>query len=216
MYKYGISYYQVVEGVRVPWTGLDVRLLSPGDAWANGMVMSETGTSGYYECVVTEAADCGFYEIWDDSNNPAGEFSGKCCLIGQMDARGLQNACIYGNHIEDGAVSSGKIANGAILPQHMGGEVIGLSTIVHECQDQDDGKGDISEASPPAITDGFSTHVFENEYTVLPHIILTSKCNCELYVSDASLNGGELTVVVGIGYVHGGEAIFYDLLVIGR
>jgi hypothetical protein len=117
MFKYGISYYTVENGERKPESGLDVRLLRPGGNWQTGIPLIETGDTGYYECFIEDEKDCGFYEIWDNRNDTNGSFSGKYCTIGKLDARGLQNRCIYGNHIEDGAVTASKIAQHS-LPAH--------------------------------------------------------------------------------------------------
>lgn len=98
---------------------MDARLLRPGADWQSGLRLIETENSGYYECLIETEADCGFYEIWDNRGNPNGAVGGKTCTIGKLDARGLQNDCIYGNHILDGVVTGSKIANESIGTEHL-------------------------------------------------------------------------------------------------
>lgn len=42
MFKYGISYYIMEEGVHKPQSGVDIRLLRPGQSWAEGKHLIET------------------------------------------------------------------------------------------------------------------------------------------------------------------------------
>ena len=115
MYKYGISYYYMDGSIRKPRSGVDVRLLRPGQSWAEGIKLIEvTGGSGYYEISIESEAGCGYYELWDDLGSPFGQFSGKTCIIGRLDTRGLQNNSVNASHITDGSVTSSKIANGAL------------------------------------------------------------------------------------------------------
>jgi len=88
MYRYGISYYTAEEDGRKPQSGLDVRLLRPGADWQTGIPLIETGKSGYYECLIKEEKDCGFYEIWDNRNDPNGIFSDMFLAyrLGEFDA----------------------------------------------------------------------------------------------------------------------------------
>lgn len=90
MYKYGIAYYQSQGSTRVPVTGLAVKLVRPGANWASGLVMTETAP-GYYEKTVYSEADCGFYEIWDDTIYPQGAHSGKHGILGKLDLAGLKD-----------------------------------------------------------------------------------------------------------------------------
>lgn len=108
----------------------------------------ETGKSGYYECLIKEEKDCGFYEIWDNRNDPNGIFSDKYCTIGKLDARGLQDRCIYSNHIEDGAVTATKIAKESISAIHLDNSTFKLSKLQHEIQNEYRGTGDKTQQSP--------------------------------------------------------------------
>ena len=154
MYKYGISYYYMDGIIRKPRTGVDVRILRPGQSWAEGQRLIEvTEGSGYYEIGIEDEADCGFYELWDNLGNPFGQFSGKTCIIGKIDARGLQNNSIYANHILDGAVTGPKIANGSLSKTHMAPEILNLSKLEHEIQDQTKGVGGTSQDSPANLRD---------------------------------------------------------------
>lgn len=91
MYKYGIAYYQSQGQIRVPVTGLSVRLVRPLASWASGITMHETAP-GYYEATVLTEAQCGFYEIWDNSSYPDGAPSGKHAILGKLDLSGIQGA----------------------------------------------------------------------------------------------------------------------------
>ncbi|MBW6514415.1 MAG: hypothetical protein K0B87_06630 [Candidatus Syntrophosphaera sp.] len=218
MYKFAIGYYTMEGTIRKPRTGVDVRLLRPGQTWAEGKRLIETvPDSGYYEIGIQNEADCGFYEIWDNLGNPLGQFSGKTCMIGKMDARGIQNNSIYANHILDGAVTSNKIANGAISKSHLAVEILTLSKLQHEIQDQTKGVGDNSQSTPAVMTeDKIITHVLDKEYQELPQIIFTNMCDAFLYVADAKLDGNIVTVTLGISQVYTATEPFYTLLALAK
>lgn len=217
MYRYGISYYTAEEDGRKPQSGLDVRLLRPGADWQTGIPLIETGKSGYYECLIKEENDCGFYEIWDNRNDPNGSFSGKYCTIGKLDARGLQDRCIYSNHIEDGAVTESKIGVGAINLSHLSNVQFGADKLVYEQHNQDNGIGDMSLASPAVLgTDKYISHIFGKEYKEEPLVIFTNKCGCFMYVYSVSLTAGELTVNLAAGSIDDATDFIYDLVVISK
>jgi hypothetical protein len=217
MFKYGISYYTVENGERKPESGVDVRLLRPGADWQTGIPLIETGDTGYYECFIEDEKDCGFYEIWDNRNDPIGSFSGKYCTIGKLDARGLQNDCIYGNHILDGVVTGSKIANESIGTEHLQNGLLSLSKLQYETQDQDKGVGDNSQASPAKLSDDkVITHVLDKEYQELPHIILTNQCDAFLYIADAKIEGNLVTIMIGISQVYTATDPFYKLLALAK
>lgn len=188
MFKYGISYYVMDDGARKPQSGVDVRLLRPRADWQSELRLIETENSGYYECLIETEADCGFYEIWDNRGNPNGAFSGKTCTIGKLDARGLQNDCIYGNHILDGVVTGSKIANGAVALNHLDtGIRLPLSKLMYELHNQNNGIGDTTQSSPANCHDDkYITNKLDKEYETIPHVILTNQCNCFLYINDIS------------------------------
>lgn len=215
MFKYGISYYIMEEGARKPQSGVDIRLIRPGADWQNGIRLNETDNSGYYECLIENESDCGFYEIWDNRGNSNGSFGGKTCTIGKLDARGLQNDCIYGNHILDGVVTGSKIANSSVSAKHLDGSLFTLSKISHELQDQDKGIGDQTQATPASIRDDrFISHKLDKEYNTIPRVILTSQCNCFLYIADIKLDGTQITITIGIGQLFDAQEGKYDLLII--
>ena len=193
MYKFAIGYYTMEGTERKPQSGVDIRLLRPGQSWAEGKHLIETTpNSGYYEIAIEDEADCGFYEIWDNIGNTQGQFCGKTCTIGKVDARGLQNNCIYGNHILDGVVTGSKIAN----------EAIGT---------------DNSQASPAKLTeDKIITHVLDKEYQELPHIFLTNQCDAFLYIADVMIEGNLVTVLIGISQVYTATDPFYKLLALAK
>lgn len=200
MYIYGIAYYEMDGSDRVPISGLDVRLVRPGDDWGNGIQMYEMAVgSGYYECDIATEADCGFYEIWDDQNNPLGAFSGKTCIVGKLDARGIQNANVYSNHIQDGAVGSGKIADRAVQLGHLDVSIdIPITMLYHEAQTHNDGVGVVTAKTPPEADDTSVSHVFAREYAEVPTIVLTPTTPISIYLLDVTVDDGVLTVVVGV------------------
>ncbi len=117
------------EGFRKPQSGVDIRLLRPGADWQSGLMLNETENSGYYEYFIEHESDFGFYEIWDNRGNPNVSFSGKTWTIVKLDARGLQNNCIYGNHILDGVITGSKIANEAIDTEHLQNGLLSLAKL---------------------------------------------------------------------------------------
>lgn len=215
MYKYGISYYKMENGQRVPLSGVDVRLLSPGADWANGILLIEKETSGYYECYIDEN-DCGYYEVWDNLGNPNGSFTGKTCTIGKLDARGLQSDCIYGNHILDGVVTGSKIANEAVSLNHLDTSFkFPLSMIQYEMQDQNNGVGDKTNNTPadPEI-DIIIKHTLKNLYNDVPYVTLSNQCNCFIYILDVTKDGDNITVLLSIGQNFNAIELKYSLMAI--
>jgi hypothetical protein len=208
-----------MEGIeRKPQSGVDIRLLRPGQSWAEGKHLIETvPDSGYYAIDIQNESDCGFYEIWDNLGNPLGQFSGKTCTIGKLDARGLQNNCIYGNHILDGVVTGSKIANEAIGTEHLQTGLLSLTKLQYELQDQDKGVGDNSQCSPAKLSeDKIITHILDKEYQELPHVILTNQCDAFLYIADVKIEGNLVTVLIGISQVYTATDPFYKLLALAK
>jgi hypothetical protein len=215
MFKYGISYYTAEQDGRQPQSGLDVRLLRPGGDWQTGIPLNETGDTGYYECLIEDENDCGFYEIWDNRNDPNGSFSGKYCTIGKLDARGLQNRCIYSNHIDDGAVTAAKIAQHSISASHLDNGTFKLNKLQHEIQNEYRGVGDRTQSSPARIRDDqMITHVLDKEYDEPLHLILTNMCNAHLYIDSVKADKGIVTINIAIGTVFEGEEAKYQILAI--
>lgn len=215
MYKYGISYYKLENGQRVPMSGVDIRLLSPGANWADGILLIETETSGYYECYIDEE-DCGYYEVWDNRGNPDGSFTGKTCIIGKLNARGLQNDCIYGNHILDGVITGSKIANEAISLHHLNTSAKRpLSILQYEMQDQNQGVGNISHKTPAdPLEDTIIMHNLSDVYNAVPHVTLSNQCNCFIYILDVYMEGDTVTVTLGIGHNYDATDIKYSIMAI--
>ena len=215
MFKYGISYYTAEQDGRKPQSGLDVRLLRPGADWQTGIPLIETGDTGYYECFIEEEKDCGFYEIWDNRNDPNGSFSGKYCTIGKLDARSLQDRCIFLNHIEDGAVTASKIAQHSITANHLDNSTFKLTKLQHEIQNEYRGVGDRTQSSPARIRDDqMITHVLDKEYDEPPHLILTNMCNAHLYIDSIKVDKGIVTITIAVGTVFEGEDAKYQILAI--
>ena len=215
MFKYGISYYTAEEDGRKPQSGLDVRLLRPGGDWQTGIPLIETGETGYYECFIEDEKDCGFYEIWDNRNNPDGSFSGKYCTIGKLDARGLQNRCIFSNHIEDGAVTASKIAKGSISSNHLDDCTFKLTKLQHEIQNEYRGVGDRTQSSPARLRDDkYIDHKLDREYDEMPHITITNMCNAHLFIDSTKIDKAQVTVTIGIGAHFEGEVAAYQILAI--
>ena len=216
MYKFAISYYTMEGTERKPQSGVDIRLLRPGQSWAEGKKLIETvPDSGYYEIGIQNEADCGFYEIWDNLGNPLGQFSGKTCIIGKMDARGIQNNSIFANHILDGAVTGSKIANDSIATQHLQNGLFTLSKIQHELHDQDSGVGNNTQRSPASCQDDrFIDHKLNKEYEIPPLVALINQCNCHIYVHEVKESKGDITIILAIGNNFDAQDAKYQLLII--
>ncbi|MDP2174160.1 MAG: hypothetical protein Q8J62_10345 [Candidatus Cloacimonadaceae bacterium] len=216
MYRFGISYYIMSAANRIPLSGVTIRLVRPGADFANGIRVTETPSgSGYYETDTLREQDWGFYEIWDNKVDPNGSFSGKTCTVGKLDVRGLQNDCIYGNHILNGVVTGNKLANGSVSAQHLSFNTFTLSNIAHELQNQNRGVGDRTQSSPADLrSDTFISHKLDKDYETIPHIILTNQCNCFLYFADIKLDGNQITVTIGIGQLFEAQDAKYQLFVI--
>lgn len=199
MYKFAISYYTMSGVNRVPLTGLTVKLVVPGADWASGLALTETvANSGHYEVDIATEAECGFFEIWDNQNNPSGAFSGKTCLVGKIDARGIQNNAIYGNHILNGVVTGPKIANNSIQASHLNTAfLVPFAMVTHETQTQDDGIGTTTTSTPPEATDLSADHVFANEYDSMPVVIVSANSKIAVYVENLDLTDKVLSVRVG-------------------
>ena len=212
MYRYGLSYYKMENNVRVPQSGVDIRLLRPGQSWAMGLPLIEVEESGYYECIIEHEDDCGYYEVWDDVVSPSGGFTGKTCYIGQLDSRAIQNAVSFANHIQDGAVIASKIANNSISSNHLADELFTLSKIQHEVQDQNYGKGDVSNNTPATTDDEYITHILQSEYSEEPLVMLSNQCNSHIYIVSVKENNAEVTVILRIGAVHEAQPLEYQII----
>lgn len=211
MYKYGISYYTIEEGERVPLTGVDIRLVSPGQSWGDGFALIETETSGYYECQIEHENECGYYEVWDDRSG-SGAFTGKTCIIGKMNAKGIQNNSIFGNHVVDGAITGTKIGNGSVGKNHLADQVLTLAKMQYETQDETKGVGDVTSTSPATPDDEYITHILGNEYAAIPMVLLTVRCNCHIYIYDVQKEDTKITVRLRIGKIHEVEELSYLLI----
>ena len=217
MYIYGISYYKMEEGVKIPHSGVDVRLVRPGLGWDYGLKLSENiENSGHYVATIDDDADCGMYELWDDLGG-SGAVTGRCVFIGPLDAKAIQAGCVGTNHIAEGAVISAKIASGAIQPEHISSMAFGASMLSLEEQTQDDGIGDVSSQSPAVPgTDNEITHVFENEYADTPIVLFTNLCCAHIYISKVDVESSQLTVTLTIHDKLGVSDFIYKLVALSR
>jgi hypothetical protein len=213
--KYGLSYYTSAGDSRVPQSGLQVRLVRPGGDWATGLPLVEKETTGFYEIELESETDWGYYEIWDNRDSPSGSFSGRTEIIGKLDARGLQNRCIYTNHIEDGHVTGPKIAAGAIENSHLQNGSISLLKVKYQISNQLEGIGNISLKTPAEVTDDYATHDIPGAYSSIPIILLTPMCDQPLWIENVGLSGEQLTIKVGIGGTGTALALKYDIVILG-
>jgi len=215
MYKFGIAYYQITDGTRVPHAGIDVRLVIPGDDFSDGIAVPESAlTDGYYEAGL-DAEDAGYYEIWDDVNNPLGAFSGKTTTIGPIGSRGLQDNAIAGQQIMDGVVTADKIAAGAITTEKVHSSCLLTSAnLTHELQDNTDAVGSPSDETPPTKTDTLAIHTFASTYEAVPLLIITPLCAAHFWISSTDVSDGVLTVEVGIDNPDAIDPPTYQLLAI--
>jgi hypothetical protein len=215
MYKFGISYYIMSAYSRIPLSNVDVRLVRPGADFASGIPVKETPQgSGYYETDKLLEPDWGFYEIWDDRQNPNGGFSGKTCTVGKLDARGIKDSSIYTNHIENEAVTKEKIGHNAIQTEHFEDNSILLSKLAREIQDQSVGKGIPSTETPPKNEDDQVEHLLEKEYDIMPHIILTPCCDKNMFIKDIKLDNKIVTITLAHGQAFTQEEWRYSILAI--
>lgn len=214
MYRFGISYYIMSAANRIPLTGVTIRLVRPGVKFHNGIKVSETTSdSGYYETDTLREQDWGFYEIWDDKVDPNGSFSGKTCIVGKLDARGIKDSAIYTNHVLNEAITADKLSDDCIERRHLKNETIPLSKLFYEIQDQDKGVGTASQRTPPDINhDQSIEHKLDKEYGNLPQVLLTSQCDCFLYIIDIKLDGSRVIVTVGIGQRWSAHELKYNIL----
>jgi len=218
MYRFAISYY-IMNGVtRIPLSGVTIRLVRPGDVFENGIKLSETPAgSGYYETEVLTEPNWGFYEVWDDKVNPNGAFSGKTCTVGKLDARGIKDSAIYSNHILNEAITTEKLSDDCIEPRHIKDSIISFSKMIYEVQDHNKGVGIPTQETPPNIDhDDFSEHKLERDYDVIPHLILTPFCDCNLYISDVKLDQNKVTVTIAKGQRFNAPKFEYCLLAISK
>lgn len=215
MYKFAMAYYELSEGVRVPLTGLEVRLVRPGSDFASGVLLTETvAGSGYYELEIASEANAGYYEIWDDQTSPSGTFTGKTCVVGLLDGGGIRDGVILGKHLAAGAVTSGKVGNAAIQSNHIHpGMQLPWSNVIHFAQSQDDGVGDISTETPPTSDDESVTHIIEKEYITSPLVLLTPHSPIGMHVKSIVSAGGVTTIVIGITNPDG-ETPIYTMVVV--
>jgi hypothetical protein len=110
-------------------------------------------------------------------------------------------------------VTGSKIANSSVSAKHLDGSLFTLSKISHELQDQDKGIGDQTQATPASIRDDRSiSHILDNEYNTIPHIILTNQCNCFLYIADIKLDGTQVTITIGIGQLFDAQEGKYQII----
>jgi hypothetical protein len=215
MYKFGISYYIMSAFSRIPLSNVDIRLVRPGADFGSGVRLKETPEgSGYYETDKLLEPEWGFYEIWDDRQNPKGGFSGKTCTVGKLDARGIQDNSIYTNHVENESITFEKIAKDAVRIEHVKDGNIPLSKLVYEIQDQSMGKGIPSEETPPRNEDDHVEHIFAKEYFSMPHIILTPCCDKNMFIRDIILDNKIVTIMLAHGEAYTPEEWKYTLLVI--
>lgn len=218
MYKYGISLYQIDDGVRIPHSGVDVRLVRPGYTFDDGIQLTEgVAGSAYYECVITDEADMGFYEIWDDRSDEDGAFSGRNCVIGMLDSKGIQDGVILSNHLGEGVVTGAKIANESIGMQHLNGDLFTLNLLEHEIQDASMGTGIQSNESPadPDVDESI-VHVLSREYAEVPFVILSNYCNCFIYIKEVQLSGSQVTITLAVGNNYDATEAAYDLIAITK
>jgi hypothetical protein len=119
--------------------------------------------------------------------------------------------------VESEAITSDKISDNAVLPNHFSDSSIVLSKIACEIQDQNQGVGEPSQQTPPRLEeDQWAKHVLLKEYFTKPHIILTNQCDCHLYINDVKLEERTVIVFIGIGQRFSAQELKYTLMVISN
>ncbi len=212
--QYGLSYYTGEGGVRTPQSGLQVRLVRPGGEWDTGIDLIEKEQTGYYEVDIEDEADQGYYEIWDNRTSPAGSFSGRTVTIGQLDARGLQNRCIYTNHIDNSVITGQKIAAGAIDSSHLQKGSISILNLKYHISNQHQGVGHPSGKTPPEATDNSATHAIPGTYSSIPIVLLTPRCNKMIWIEEVALSSSQLTIKVGFGKSEPATDLRYEIVIL--
>jgi hypothetical protein len=125
MHKFGLPYYVIIGGVRIPLTGLMVKLVIDQD-WENGIALAETPAgTGYYMSAVIPA---GIYEIWDNGEN-AGSFTGKTVQLGAVQTQGFEDRAITNDKIADDAVETAHFAPGAITHRKVADDAVEANNI---------------------------------------------------------------------------------------
>jgi hypothetical protein len=201
MYKFGISYYMMSAASRIPLTGVKVRLVRPGSDFYHGIPVHETpANSGYYETDKLEVTDWGFYEIWDDRVKEEGSFSGKTCIVGQLDSYGIKDKAIGTNQVDNEAITSDKLSAEAVKTKNLANGIIPLSKMICEIQDQSQGRGMQSNQSPPHMElDDLAEHILVKEYDHIPHIILTPWCDSNLFIKDVKHEERQIIITIAKG-----------------
>jgi hypothetical protein len=205
MYKFGISYYQMLGSSRIPISNLEVRLVRPGQTFDSGIILREfLPDSGYYETDRLTEEDNGLYEIWDNKTDGHGANSGKVTIIGKLDKSAFQKACITAEALAEDCVST----------MHIKSYSIPFSKLHTDILTANQGKGDQTGHIPAIIgADKYSVHTLEG-YTIEPQVILTSMCDTLLFINDIKLDGTKLTINVGIGRPGDNPQLVYNLVLI--
>lgn len=213
MYKYGIAYFTYAEDERVPVTGLDVRLVEAGGDYELGLVLVESGETGYYSADVTTP---GYYEIWDD-NGGTPQFSGRTCVIGPTNASGIADSAVDADKIADAAVKSEKISPASVETVHIGAMALDLQQLAHEIETEADGIGQTSAKTPAEVgVDEFIDHSLKSEYTSVPLVVIVPACESLFWIDRIALDNGAVTVTLGVPIGAKATDFKYQLLVIAN
>lgn len=216
MYKFGISYYIMSAANRIPLSGVKVRLVRPGSDFAHGIPLIETPVnSGYYETDKLDEPDWGFYQIWDDRVKEEGSFSGKTCIVGQLDAFGIKDKAIGTNQVDNEAITSDKLSAEAVKTKNIANSIITLSKLIYEVQDQNQGRGLQSNQTPPIMeVDDMVEHTLDKSYDQIPHIILTPWCDCNLFIKDVKHEDRRIIISLAKGQRFDANEWRYTILAI--
>jgi hypothetical protein len=215
MYRFGIGYYKQSGPSRNPQSGLEIRLVRPGDDWDNGVILKENlEGSGYYESDDIESKDGGLFEVWDDRNgHPA--FSGKTTLVGPLDSLGIQEQAITNAHLAQESVGMDQLQANVVSSKQLAPTTVHLGHLCYETQTEANGKGDISGHTPVVLsTDKNAIHDLTGTYDTEPLVILIPQCDFLLYLNQVTVNHGTVRVTVGIGTKGSATTAKYKLLVL--
>jgi hypothetical protein len=201
MYKFGIGYYEYIETVRTPITGLTVKLVVPGQNWASGVVLSEISASGYYVNAALE--NPGLYEIWDD-NDSEGAASGKTVQIGKVqtadieddaiDANKLANESVNENNIGDSQATHAKLANNAVEANNIKDGEVPIEKLGTSLQSQIGQFGDDISSLEQLMADMTTIPIFFG-YLDSPPVIAIPACP----ISGRSYMAGDTYVIIEAG-----------------
>ncbi len=217
MYRYGISYFRIENGQRVPITGLEVRLVKPRLGWETGIVLKETGqNSGFYESDIIATDKAGYFDIWDNKTNAnVPSMSGKSVVVGCVDSDGIEQGAVNAYHLADESITSDKIAKDGIYQANLKDGHVSLAKLSCIIENQTKGIGYETGHTPAIVgSDKTIVHTINLKDKKAPLIFLSSMCDCPMFISEIKENTDTWTVKLTCGEKQKMDNFFYNLIVL--